>query len=168
MRINKSRLICNQRGNAAGDDLNRIFDQNVDPVGSLRRFLDGRSFSLAVCLHEDFDGRGIYIYDLNRSGEQHSARALITACGSPHMPIDPRERIDGRKASGGVIVRRRIDLRRIPGLPEAVFLYHAGHAERSLTFETPSEYDLFERVEVHGRFLDLVLDRGNRDAGRIR
>lgn len=156
--LNPWGLICNQRGNAAGEDLNRIFDQSVDPVGALRRFLAGRSFSLAVCLHEDFDGRGIYLYDLNRNGDPHSARTLLTACGSPHMPIDLRAKIDGRKAAEGVIYRRRLDLRRIPGMPEAVFLHFSGHAERTLTFETPSEYDLFERVEAHGRFLDLILD----------
>jgi hypothetical protein len=126
--------------------------------------LEGRRFSLAVCLHEDFDGRGIYLYDLNRSGDKDSARAMLDACGTDDMPIDRRERIDGRKASGGAIVLQRIDWRRIPGMPEAVFLYVAGYADRTLTFESPSEYDLFERVEVHGRFLDLVFEQVHREA----
>ncbi len=153
--LNPLGLKENQRGDGEGRDLNRIFDQEtVSPVAEVRAWVEGCSrFRLAVCLHEDYDAQGAYLYDLNRDGDDHSGRALLLRSVNRRIPVDGRGWIDGRRSDQGVIFRRRLDRRRIPGLPEAVYLFLERHAERTVTFETPSEFSLLDRVEVHRRFL---------------
>lgn len=161
--LNPFGLRHNSRGNAKNQDLNRLFNKSThSPISEVRAMLEGRKFRLGICLHEDFDGQGIYLYDLNNSEDQTSARHLLFHAASLQLPIDQRSEIDGRKSQGGVISRRKADLEKIPGLPEAVFLFLRGHVERSLTFETPSEFSFYDRVQAQKRFLDhacaLALD----------
>jgi hypothetical protein len=46
----------------------------------------------------------------------------------------------------------------IKGHPES-FCLHFQHARRTFTFETPSEDFLVRRVEIHQKFLKLVLEK---------
>ena len=48
------------------------------------------------------------------------------------------------------------DLDEIEGMPEAIYLF-LNQTDISLTYETPSEYSLFDRVAAHGRALDAVV-----------
>jgi hypothetical protein len=108
-------------------------------------------------LHEDYDGQGVYLYEIQRV-KPNWGEALLTAA-RPHVPTDPRARIDGRKFVQGVH-RRRMDRRvfaRI-GYPEAVWL-HFGHAARTFTIETPSEFALERRVAAHVAAIDECVRR---------
>lgn len=155
--LNPLGLVENHRVDGEGNDLNRLFDlENLCPVRQVREAVAGKQFQLALCLHEDYDAQGAYLYDLNRTGDDSTARAMLRRATTRRIFPDQRARIDGRKAEEGVIFRRRLDKRTIPGWPEAVFLFFEGHAERTLTFETPSEYSLPDRVEVQRRFLDAA------------
>ena len=77
----------------------------------------------------------------------------------PHLPTDPREWIDGRKATNG-IHRRRVDKRRFAriGHPEAIWL-HLEHSARTFTVETPSEFALEQRVAAHVAVIEEVVRR---------
>lgn len=149
----------NTRGDGRGIDLNRRFDRPRDRhVAAWRRFIRGMRFRLALTLHEDYDAQGIYLYELRRAGAPWGG-ALIDACADL-IPPDPRSRIDGRRASNGVMdVRRRTA--GLAGMPEAIVL-HQEFADVTLTFETPSEFSLFPRVAAHRRFIEsaLAMDRG--------
>ena len=123
------------------------------PVREVRAAVKGLLFHTAICLHEDYDAQGAYLYDLNRTGSDATGRALLAKATNKRLPIDGRKRIDGRKAKDGVLYRQRLDMRNIPGLPEAVFFYVNKLAERTLTFETPSEFALTDRIDAHRRFL---------------
>ncbi len=152
--LNPHGVVENQRTDAKGNDLNRLFHRKyLSPIREVWQAVEDASFGLAICLHEDFDGQGAYLYDLNRNDDADSARQLLEKATSRRVPIDGRSRIDGRMAKDGVIFRRRLDLRRVPGMPEAVFLFLKGYADRTLTFETPSEFCLVDRIAAQRRFL---------------
>ena len=152
--LNPLGITENRRVDGEGRDLNRIFDQvKVSPIREVRAAVDGLYFHTAICLHEDYDAQGAYLYDLNRTGSDTVGRALLAKATSKRIPVDGRKRIDGRIAKNGVLFRQRIDLRNVPGMPEAVFFYTSNLAEQTLTFETPSEFSLSDRITAHKRFL---------------
>jgi hypothetical protein len=152
--LNPLGITENRRFDGDGRDLNRIFDQvKVSPIREVRAAVHSMHFHIAICLHEDYDAQGAYLYDLNRAGSDAVGRSLLEKATSKRIPIDERKRIDGREAKHGVLYRQRLDLRNIPGLPEAVFLFTDRLADRTLTFETPSEFCLTDRITAHKRFL---------------
>lgn len=156
--LNPWGLVKNTRANAQGLDLNRLFQEGNQPmVQAVRRLVAGRQFSVGLMLHEDYDGQGIYLYEVLRA-RPYWGEALLNAARA-HVPIDPRPRIDGRKLGGG-LYRRRIDRRHFAqiGYPEAIWL-HLEHAGRTFTFETPSEFALEQRVAAHVAVLEEVVRR---------
>ena len=58
--LNPFGLTHNQRTDAHGTDLNRVFrEEDLTPVRELRALLQGRRFDLAIRMHEDFDAQGV-------------------------------------------------------------------------------------------------------------
>ena len=152
--LNPWGLINNQRADAQGRDLNRLFDhKTLSPIRQIRRLVQGRRFSLAVNLHEDFDARGIYLYELSRRPPDLGVDLLSTV--SEIIPREIRTRIDGRPAKDGLLLRRA-NLQRVPLHPEAIYLY-LNQCDHCLTFETPSEFALARRVEAHVRALEFCV-----------
>ena len=153
--LNPWGLVHNRRSDARGRDLNRLFDRHrVAPVGELMRLVTGRRFSLALHLHEDYDARGAYIYELT-SAPAPWGYDLLAGCRRAIAP-DGRRRIDGRPFKDGLFLRRQT--RRIPEHPEALYLYPA-RCQRVLTFETPSEFALARRVQAHVLLLEGCVRR---------
>lgn len=151
--INPWGLERNIRFDAEGRDLNRCYNsRKVPQITAQRSVLRGRHFDIALCLHEDYDSRGYYLYEI-ASGRRGIGEGILARIDGPIGP-DDRRSIDGHKARGGLI-RRRINPDLLPGHPEA-FLLHFHHAARSLTFETPSEAALPDRVEAQKAFLDAA------------
>ncbi len=152
-------LINNTRNDHRGKDLNRLFHSRRDGhIVNWRKYLDGGRFRLCVTLHEDYDAKGLYLYEVARSGLDLGEK-LLRGCRA-HIAPDPRKTIDGMRPVNGVIRRRT---KRIPkdlsGLPEALVLFYE-HSDHSITFETPSEYSLFRRVGAQKAFLDGVFRLG--------
>jgi hypothetical protein len=112
-----------------------------------------RPWRLALCLHEDYDGQGAYVYELGAHRGIHATAMLAAA--TREIGIDPRRRIDHSKACAGVIRRRRLPIH-LQGLPEALVLHQLG-CPLTLTFETPSEFDLDARVRSQASFVDAAL-----------
>jgi len=159
--LNPWGLVHNSRTDAGGRDLNRTFQHDeVAHIRALKASLQSRRFRLALTLHEDYDGRGLYVYELERRtpfwGED------LVELVRPLMPIEGRAIIDGRRTSHAGLVRRKINLRRFPTLPEAVYL-HLHHAERTFTFETPSEFALDQRVRVQVALISECIRRLDED-----
>jgi len=154
--LNPWGLVNNNRMDALGNDLNRMFQHdNSGAIHELKQLIKPYHFDSALMLHEDYDGQGVYLYELLRSKPFWGETLLESA--SRHIPLDPRSRIDGRKAVDGV-VRRKIDPRRFRkiGLPEAIYL-HTHHATRTFTVETPSEFDLSLRTQAHAAMLQKFI-----------
>ena len=141
--LNPWGIANNSRFDARGRDLNRCFGRLKAPqVRDQIRWLRGRRFDAAFTLHEDYDARGIYIYEV-ASRKPFWAEELIAAA-RPHLPADTRRTIEGRPAKNG-IVRRRITHDLMPEWPEAFHL-HFSLACRTFTIETPSEFSIDDRV----------------------
>ncbi len=152
--LNPIGLICNTRVNHRGEDINRRFHITRDPlIKAWQRFLKGRQLSLGLCLHEDYDAQGCYVYELGpeRGNLCEPAMTAVEA----HLPRDLRRKIEGRTATRGIIRRRAIPAD-IHG-PEAIVLHQFG-CPVTLTFETPSEFALDTRVQAQRRFIDASLE----------
>ncbi len=154
--LNPWGLVNNQRGDAEGRDLNRLFDRNdCAPIRELKSLLGKQQLELGLNLHEDYDGRGIYLYEINRRPPDVGLELLQAA--SAALPIDSRRQIDGRPFQGGRALRRA-NLQRIPLHPEAIYL-HLQHGAKALTFETPSEFSLAKRVQAHVLLIEECVRR---------
>jgi protein MpaA len=149
--LNPWGLANNVRLNQDGEDLNRLFHRTDHPlIGAWAKFTAGVEFPLAVTLHEDYDANGIYLYELNPVVGHSYGEGLLQIC-EKIIPREPGSSIEGRKAVRG-IVRRTRGVPKIDGLPEAITMF-VGNATASLTFETPSEFSLFDRVRAQKAFV---------------
>ena len=160
--LNPWGLVMNRRSDAAGNDVNRVFQDDRHPTAAaVRQTAAPHSFESAMLLHEDYDAQGVYLYELSR---RPSIGDSILSAAEAFLPKDPRSRVDGLRAKDGIL-RPRLSPRRFAetGHPEAVWLHLRGCA-RNITFETPSEASLEKRVEAHAvavaRMVELLSLRG--------
>ena len=155
--LNPWGLVNNQRTDAQGVDLNRAFDRDdLSPVAELKQLIAGRRFASTLCLHEDYDALGVYLYEISRRPELDLGRELLETAGAV-LPADSRKTIDGRRFDRGLMLRRaRVE--KIPLHPEAIYLY-LHHTDQALTFEAPSEFGLARRVEAMTRVIERFVRR---------
>ena len=152
--VNPHGLMLNTRTDHRGLDLNRRFHLADDEVcGPWQREIAGRRMIAGLCLHEDYDAEGAYVYELSHRREAVSP-AIMKECARV-VPLDGRTKIDGRTAAGGVIRRRTIP-KDLPGMPEAIELHLRG-CPVTLTFETPSEAALDVRIAAHQVFITAAI-----------
>ena len=64
--------------------------------------------------------------------------------------------IEGRRADQGWIARK-INLKKFPILAEGIYLA-VNHSERTITTETPSEYDLAPRIQAHIAMIQRAIE----------
>jgi murein peptide amidase A len=161
--FNPHGLAANTRTNEHGEDLNRSFHQEDHPIiGPWREVMQERSIGMAVMLHEDYDAQGIYTYEIHAPRQKPICDSLLKTA-EKIIPRDLRRDIDGRAFKKGVFTRDELPTD-VPGDPEAFALHRFG-AEYNLTFETPSEYSLFDRVCAHKAYLSAawaVAQKGKR------
>src|SRR5258707_10338105 len=102
--LNPSGFARNLRENARGTDLNRqsLHPQAEEIVAHIDWLKRQPNFDLCLCLHEDWESHGFYIYELNPDNRPSLAEA-ITSRVSAVFPIDPSELIEGRPAQNGII-----------------------------------------------------------------
>jgi protein MpaA len=154
--LNPHGLVNNTRVDQRGVDLNRTFNKTGEPlIAAWRKAIGDRDISLALCLHEDYDAQGCYIYELRRKPGALAPKVLRDC--AKIIPTDTRGRIDGRNIKNGHFLRRgEFDLPDLPGLPEAIVLHQLG-SEVTLTFESPSEFSLLDRIAVQKEFIQSAL-----------
>lgn len=153
--LNPVGLRLNTRADHRGLDINRRFHDAEDVIcGPWQRWISGRAMRFGLCLHEDYDAQGIYLYELNHA-RQTAGHGIIEKC-SRVIAADPRTGIDGQRARGGVIRRRTMPVS-LPGMPEAIELHVRG-CPVTLTFETPSEFDLDRRVRAQVQFVEAAME----------
>jgi protein MpaA len=143
--LNPEGLARGIRENASGIDLNRDFRHLESPeirahAGWLRR---QPNFDLALCVHEDWESKGFYLYELNPDRRPSLAEPMVAAA-SQVCPIDMSPVIEGREAKGGII-RPVLDPPSREKWPESIYL-QVNHTRLSYTVETPSSLPIETRV----------------------
>ncbi len=98
---------------------------------------------MTLCLHEDWESNGFYLYELNTGGGPSQAEEVIRRVAQI-CPIDLAENIEDRSAIGGII-RPSADPRSRPEWPEAFWLL-THKTRHSYTLEAPSDYPMQTRV----------------------
>jgi protein MpaA len=145
--LNPTGFTLNRRENADGFDLNRDYRhpkaaESRAHIAWLERQL---KFDLYLCLHEDWESHGFYLYEQNPDNKLSLAGKIIEAVRKV-CPVDLSESIEGRPAQNG-IVRPNIDPRSRPDWPEAFYL--VSHKSRQgYTLEAPSDFPLATRVNA--------------------
>jgi murein peptide amidase A len=155
--LNPSGFRLNRRENAEGLDLNRqyLHLRAAETRAHIAWLEKQPRFDLAICLHEDWESQGFYLYELNPDRLRSYADSVI-ATVSRVCPIDPSPEIEGRPASGGII-RPSGDLRSRPEWPEAFYLFT--HKTRlSYTLEAPSDFPIETRVNALVAAVETVLE----------
>jgi hypothetical protein len=143
--LNPLGFMLNQRGNAQGIDLNRDYRNPKTAETRMHiAWLERQpQFDLYLCLHEDWESHGFYLYEQNPDQRPPLAEKMIAAV-APVCPVDRSENIEGRPAQGGIIRPNIVPSER-PDWPEA--LYHITHKSRQgYTLEAPSDFPLSTRV----------------------
>lgn len=148
----------NTRENEEGVDLNRDYRARKTAVVRAHvKWLEERPrFDLSLCLHEDWEAHGFYLYELNPDFVPSFAEAIIDRAQEV-CPIDPSELIEGREAKNGIICANRYLVER-PDWPEAFYLID-NKTRLSYTLETPSDFPLLTRVNGLATGVRAVLDR---------
>ncbi len=117
-------------------------------------------FDFTLCLHEDWEAAGFYIYELNLDSRPSFAPAILRAV-EPVCPLDLSDQIDGWVARGGVI-RPDLDPKERPEWAEAPFLA-VNKTRQSYTLESPSDFPMESRVAA----LTLASQAAIREALRV-
>ncbi len=161
--LNPHGLARDLRHNAYQIDLNRDYRNtksdeirsHIETLQTLGRF-DG-----AMMLHEDFEGIGAYLYELNDSLPPGLGHQIIAAMGR-HVPVDQRPEIEEVRATGGVIQRSDLILKHGPledrqEWAEAAYLM-VYHTRVSYTTETPKPFPLADRIAAQIAAVQTLLD----------
>lgn len=143
--LNPVGLSRNTRENADGIDLNRDYrgTRSHEIQAHLLWLRSQPNFDLTLCLHEDWESVGFYLYERNPDKTAVVAEAMIQAIAQV-CPIEHAGMIDGRPAREGII-RGLEDVVEKELWPEAVYLW-LNHAKVCYTTESPSALPLEQRV----------------------
>jgi murein peptide amidase A len=145
--LNPTGFILNSRENDGRKDLNRDYrNTETGEVAAHIRWLERQpQFDLYLCLHEDWESHGFYLYEQNPDNKISLAEKMIEAV-KKFCPIDPSEIIEDRPAQNGII-RPNISPQERPLWPEALYLI-SHKARLGYTLEAPSDFPLPVRVDA--------------------
>ena len=145
--LNPIGFTLNRRENAVGVDLNRDYrhPKSAEAHAHIAWLERQPDFDLYLCLHEDWEAHGFYLYEQNPDERPSLAEKIIAAVGEI-CPIDRSEIIEGRAANNGIIHPKINPSERLDW-PEAVFLI-SHKARQGYTLEAPSDFPLTIRVNA--------------------
>jgi protein MpaA len=161
--LNPEGLARAWRGNADKVDLNRDYknSKSQEIRSHLEVLLTLGRYDLAMMLHEDFEGIGAYLYELNDGPVKNLGTRIMKAM-SEFVPIDERPEIEEVLAIGGIIQRSDLiekhgPIENRPDWPEAIYL-SVNHTKVSYTTETPMPFPLEKRIQAQIAAVRVVLD----------
>jgi murein peptide amidase A len=145
--LNPIGFTLNSRGNSSGIDLNRDYrkPQAAETRAHIAWLERQPKFDLYLCLHEDWESHGFYLYEQNPESKISLAEKMIEAVQKV-CPIDLSEIIEDRAAQNG-IVRPNISPQERPLWPEAFYLI-THKSRQGYTLEAPSDFPLPMRVDA--------------------
>ena len=137
----------NRRENLEGIDLNRDYRslKSAETRAHIAWLERQPKFDLYLCLHEDWEAHGFYLYEQNPENHPSLAGKIIETV-KPICPIDLSEMIEGREAQGGVI-HPKINPAERPDWAEAIYLI-SHKSRQGYTLEAPSDFPLTTRVNA--------------------
>ena len=151
--INPYGYVHNTRETLDSIDINRAFEtDDVAEVAIVKKALGQTQFSLAIDFHEDYDATGFYLYEGKRD-EKYIGPRLATAAKAigPLDPEDPGE--DAPDLAEGVY--KVATSWGTQGLTPYLLHFHSEHV---IISETPTVWQLQQRVALHLTILDTALD----------
>jgi murein peptide amidase A len=142
--LNPEGLRRGTREDDNGLDLNRDYRNTRSP--QILRHLDLLktlpSLDMAICLHEDWEAQGCYLYHVQEEGLDWATPVLQAM--TQHLPLEHSQMIDGFEAEEGKIIRKTSTIERAEWA-EAIYL--ANYLSSScMTLETPSSFPLEQRI----------------------
>lgn len=147
--LNPAGFLKRTRENAEGVDLNRDYKglRSLEIQAHARWLQRQPNFDITLCVHEDWESTGYYLYELNPGTRFSLAQPMIDAVEKV-CPIDNATVIDGREISERGILRPVADplLREL--WPESIYL-RAHHTDLGYTLESPSALPLPVRIAAH-------------------
>lgn len=145
--LNPTGLAAGRRETACGIDMNRDYLlRRTNEVRAHAAWLEARPVpGLFLSLHEDWETRDFYLYEINLGDDDPSRAHDIIEAVRPWFPPTIGPEIDGHTARspGWIFHAAEADLPR--HWPEAIFLSKFG-CPLSFTLETPSHAALDARV----------------------
>ena len=161
--LNPDGLARGVRGNADDIDLNRDYrnPKSAEIASHIEALKTLGRFDAAMMLHEDFEGVGAYLYELNDALPPTLGGEIVAAMGR-HVPINLRPEIEEVPARGGVLQRRDLvrkhgPIEDRPEWPEAIYL-SVHHTQVSYTTETPLPFPLETRVRAQIAAVETLLE----------
>jgi hypothetical protein len=143
--LNPTGFLSNRRENDQGVDLNREYldTKAAETLAHISWLSRQPSFDLCLCLHEDWESDGFYVYELNPDAKPSLADHIVAQVAEV-CPVDQSDIIEGRPAQSGII-RPSVDPRSRPQWPESFYLL-TYKTQLSYTLEAPSDFPLATRV----------------------
>lgn len=156
--LNPTGFRRDERDSAAGIDLNRDYlcVKSIEVRAHVSWLSRQPRFDLALCLHEDWEAQGFYLYELTRHLDEPFSRA-VRAAAHEVLPIEPGDEIDGRPIAETGIIRPESDPALRVRWPEAIYLFKH-HTDHCLTLETPTPKPMSERVAGQINALRCAID----------
>ncbi len=155
--LNPTGFAARTRENHAKVDLNRDYKspQSTEAAQHITWLRQQPQFDLVICLHEDWESTGFYLYELNPDQRSTLANAMIRAARTL-MPIEAATIIDGREIDEPGIIRPIADPLLRETWPEAIYLRNF-HSTLNYTIETPSALPLDLRIATQCAVLRQAL-----------
>lgn len=156
--LNPIGFVLNTREGADGKDLNRDYRHlETGEITAHIRWLERQpNFELTLCLHEDWEAHGFYVYELNPDQRPTLAEKMVQAVARV-CPIDLSPVIEGRDAKDGII-HPTLDPASRPLWPESFWLLQ-NKTRHSYTLEAPSDFPLATRVDALVAAVNAALEK---------
>lgn len=156
--LNPTGLSLGTRENQLGVDLNRDYnDPQSEEIRKHTAWVQEHidSLDLSIHLHEDWEAKGFYLYELNFCRRPSKAPKIIDAA-TQYLPLETAPEIDGSPAQNGLI-RPEVIPEIEEGHPEA-FYFIKRYGGLNYTIETPSGFDIAQRIAAHKAAILSIFD----------
>lgn len=155
--LNPAGFVRRSRENADGLDLNRDYKalRSLEIQAHARWLQRQPNFDLAICVHEDWEAKGYYLYEVNAARQPGLAAQMIAAAARA-CPIETATVIDGRPVAEPGIIRPNTDPALREDWPESIYL-RAHHTQLGYTIESPSSLPLAHRIAAHQAAIETAL-----------
>jgi hypothetical protein len=155
--LNPTGFTLNRRENFRGIDLNRDYRhfQSEEVRAHVDWLQQQPRFDISLCLHEDWEANGFYVYEVNPDQRVSLAGNIVEAVAKV-CPIENASLVDDWPAERGII-RPSINPAERPLWPEALYLI-TNKSRLSYTLEAPSDFPISTRVAALVAAVRAVLD----------
>lgn len=156
--LNPVGFVRRTRENADGIDLNRDYKalRSLEIQAHARWLQRQPNFELAICLHEDWESHGFYLYEVKAAAGESLARRMLDAVARV-CPLESATIIDGREIAEPAIIRPVGDPNLRETWPETIYL-RAHHTQHGYTIETPSSLPLAVRIAAQSAAVNAAIE----------